>query len=77
MDGDQVCESELAREAVGAAERLRGERGQVVDVARLTLPEQRLEERIGEDAVVEVLLEAVQGGLAAGVLEETGHADTG
>ena len=37
---------------------------------RLPVPEERLEERVAQDAVVEELLEAVQRGLAAGVLVE-------
>jgi hypothetical protein len=39
---DEVLEAQLAREAVGAAERLGGEPGQVLDVVSLALAEQRL-----------------------------------
>jgi hypothetical protein len=46
---DEVVEAQLAREAVRAAERLSREPGQVLDVVRLPLPEQRLEQRIGEN----------------------------
>ena len=60
MDGDQVREPELAREAVGPAERLGGEHRQVLDVLRLALAEQRLQQRVAQDAVVEGLLEPVQ-----------------
>ena len=46
MDGDEVGEAELAGEPVGAAERLGGERREVVDVLRLPRAEQRLEQRV-------------------------------
>jgi hypothetical protein len=72
MNRDQMREAELVREAVRAAERLRGERGQVVDVLGLAGAEQRLQERIAQDARIEGVLEAVQRLLAAGVLEERG-----
>ena len=70
VDVDQVPESELARETVGAAEALRREHRQVLDVLRPALTEQRLKQRVGEHAVVEDLLEPVQRRLAAGVLVE-------
>jgi hypothetical protein len=41
----------------------------VVDVGGPTLAEQRLQQRVRQDAVVEDLLEAVKGLLTAGVLE--------
>jgi hypothetical protein len=67
---DEVPEAELAGEAVGAAERLSGEPGQVVDVGGHPLAEQRPEHRVGERLVVEELLEAVQYLITAGVLVE-------
>jgi len=70
VDVDEVLEAELAREAVRAAEGLGGEHREVLDVLRLPVTEQRLEERVAQDAVVEELLEAVQRGLASGVLVE-------
>lgn len=67
---DDVLKTELAAEAIGAAERLGGEPGQVVDVGGNALGEQSLQHRIGESLVVEQLLEAVQSLVAAGVLKE-------
>jgi hypothetical protein len=43
---DEVVEALLAREAVRATERLSREPGQVLDVVRLALPEQRLGENL-------------------------------
>ena len=66
MDLDQVGETQLAGEPVRAAEGLGGEGGQVVDVLGPAGAEERLEQRVGQDAVVEDLLEAVQPLLATG-----------
>jgi len=52
VDVDEVREPELAREAVRSAERLGGEHREMLDVLRLPLPEQRLEKRVAQDAVV-------------------------
>ena len=70
MDVDEVPEAELAGEAVRATERLRGEPRQVVHVAGLAGAEQRLQERVGEHAGVELVLEPVQARGAAGMLEQ-------
>jgi hypothetical protein len=53
VDGDEVGEPEFASEPVGAAEGLGGEGREVVDVLGLPGAEQRLQERVGERAVVE------------------------
>src|ERR1700722_19598925 len=71
---DQVREAQLPGEVVRAPERLRLERGEVVDVLRAARAEQRLEQRIGEDAGVEDIHEVTQGGGAPGVLEKSLHA---
>jgi hypothetical protein len=76
VHGDEVGEAELAAEAVGTAERLGGELGQVLDVARAPGAEQRLEQRVGQDAVVEDLFETVETRLAACVLEQRDHDGT-
>ena len=68
-----MCEAELSSEAVGAAEGLGGEGGQVIDVFRLACPEERLEEGILEDAAVERVLEAVQRRLAPNEFIERRH----
>src|SRR5262249_27598597 len=60
VDVDDVLKAELAREAVGAAERLGGEPGQVVDMGRDALGKEHLHDRVRERLVVEDLLEAVQ-----------------
>ncbi len=73
VDGDEVGEAEFAGEPVGAAEGLGGEGREVVDVLGLPGTEQRLQERVGEHAVVEGLLEAVQRLVPAGVLEQGRH----
>src|SRR5919106_1012483 len=70
---DHVLEAELAREAIGAAKRLGREPRQVVDVSRSAFCEQPLQYRIGEDLVIEQLLEAVKRLVAAGMLEQRGH----
>ena len=66
-------EAQLAREPTRTTEGLGRERGEVVDVIGTSGAEQRLQERIGEDAVVEDLLEAVQRLLPTGMLEQRGH----
>jgi hypothetical protein len=68
VDIDEMGESELSGEPVGAAERLCGERGEVVDVVGLAGTEERLEKRVGQYALVEERLEMVKGILASGVL---------
>ena len=73
VDGDEVGEAEFAGEPVGAAEGLGGEGREVVDVLGLPGAEQRLQERVGEHAVVEGLLQAVQRLVPAGVLEQGRH----
>ena len=65
-------EAQLAGEAVRAAERLGRERREVVDVLGLPRAEQGLEQRVGQHAVVEGLLQPVQRLLPARVLEQTG-----
>ena len=45
----------------------------MIDVLRLAAAEERLQERVAQDAGVEVVLEAVERLLAAGVLEEGRH----
>ena len=57
----------------GAAEALRREHGQVLDVLELAGTEERLQQRVAQHAVVEGLLEAMQGLLAAGMLEQRRH----
>jgi len=56
---DQVGESDLSGEAVRAAERFSGKRGEVVHMCRPSSPEQRLQQRIAQHAVVEGLLQAM------------------
>jgi hypothetical protein len=58
---------------VGTAEGLGGEPGQVLDVVGLALPEQRLQQWIGENLRVEEVFESVQAGVAAGVLVQARH----
>src|SRR3954466_5082503 len=70
MDVNEVREAELAREPVPTAEALCREHRQMLDVLWPPCAEQRLEQRIGEHAVVEDLLGPVQCGLAARVLVE-------
>jgi hypothetical protein len=70
VDGDQVGEAELAGEALGAAEGLGGEGGDVVDMLGLSATEEWLQERIGQDAVVESGLESMQGFFATGEFKE-------
>jgi hypothetical protein len=66
MHRDQVVEaSKLTSESVRSAEGLRRERGQVIDVVRLSLAEQWLQQRIRKHAVVERVLKSVEGFLTA------------
>src|ERR1700722_1760695 len=60
VDVDQMCEAELACEAIGTTKRLSGEGGEVIDVFGLTGTEERVQKRILEDAAVERFLEAMQ-----------------
>ena len=76
VHGDEVGEAEVGREAVGTAERLGRERRQVVYVLGPSVAEQRLQERVDEDAVVERLLEPVHCLLTACVLEQRRHRST-
>ena len=71
MDVDQVPEAELPGEAVSPAEGLRGEPCQVLHVVRLARAEQRPQQRVGEHARVEVILEPVQARQAIGVVPES------
>src|SRR5271170_1287178 len=73
MDVNRVFKAQLAGEAVGATERLGGEHRQVINVLRLTIAEQRLEQGVAEHTVVEDLLELVESLLAASVLEQRRH----
>src|SRR5262249_17435941 len=73
VDVDDVLKAELAREAVGAAERLGGEPGQVVDMGRDALGKEHLHDRVRERLVVEDLLEAVQRLVSARVFVQTLH----
>jgi hypothetical protein len=73
VDCNQMAEAQLTAEAVRATEGLRRERGQVIDVLGPSRAEQRLEHRIGQDAAVEQILEAVNRFLTAGVFVERRH----
>ena len=73
MHGDQVGETHLTGEPIRTAEGLGRERSQVVDMFGPTRSEHRLQQRIGQHAVVEDLLEAVQPVLTASMLEERFH----
>ena len=48
----------------------------MLDVLRLAGTEERLQQRVAQHAVVEGLLEAMQGLLTAGMLEQRGHLGT-
>ena len=61
MDLDQVGKPDLVGESSRTAEGFSGERGQVVDMLRLTGAEERLKDRVGENAGVEDILEVVDG----------------
>src|SRR4051812_19283444 len=67
---DQVVEPEPLGEAIRAAEGLSREPGQMLDVMFLLLAEHGPEDRVGEHLRVEDLLEAVETGIAAGMLVE-------
>jgi hypothetical protein len=73
VHGNEVAEAQLAREPIRTAEGLGRECGQVVDVIGPSGAEERLQERVGEDAVVKELLEAVERFFAAGMFEQCGH----
>ena len=61
MDVYQVGKPKLLGEAVGTAEGLSGEGGQVIDVLGLARSEEWLKKRIFEGAAVERLFEAMKG----------------
>ncbi|GAA1679086.1 hypothetical protein GCM10009733_089910 [Nonomuraea maheshkhaliensis] len=70
MGADEQREpAHFSGEGVGAAEGLRREGGQVIDVGGPARAEERLEQRVGQQAAVEDLDELVQLVLAARVLE--------
>ena len=73
MHVDQVLKAELTRESVRATKALGREHRQVIDVLRLALTEQRLQQRIAQNTVVEQLLEAMEALLAASVLKQRRH----
>lgn len=60
MNIDEMCEAELSGEAIWATKGFNSEGGEVIDMFRLSGPEERLEQRIFEDAAVERALEAMQ-----------------
>ena len=60
MDIDQVCEAEFACEVIGTTKRLSREGGQAIDVFGLAGSEERLQERVLEDAAAERVFETVQ-----------------
>jgi hypothetical protein len=68
VDIYEMGESKFPGEPIGAAERLGGERSEVVDVLWLAGTEERLEKRVGQHARVEERLEIVKSILASGVL---------
>jgi hypothetical protein len=69
---DHVLKAELSGEPIRAAERLRGEPGQLIDVIRSPFHEQPPQHRIGEDFRVGQLLEGAAP-LPACMLVETCH----
>jgi hypothetical protein len=71
-----MLEPEFTGEAVGTAEGLAGERGQMVDVQGIARTEEGLEQWISEDAGVEDVLQVVQRLVAARMLVEGGHTRT-
>ena len=73
MDRDQMCETQLAGEAIRAAKRLGREGREVVDVLGPALAEELDQERVREDLRVEPLLELVDRGLSPGVLVQRRH----
>jgi hypothetical protein len=73
VDIDEMSEAELAGEPVRATEGFGGEGGEVINVFRLPGPEERLEQRIFEDAAVEGVLEAMQRFLPACEFVEGRH----
>jgi hypothetical protein len=74
MNVDQVLKTELTREAVRATEALGREHRHVIDVLRLALAEQRLQQRIAQNTVVEQLLQTMEALLAASMLKQRRHA---
>jgi hypothetical protein len=71
VDVDQMAEStQLLGESVGTTERFGGECGQMIDVLRLAGAEERLPDRIGQDARIERVFESVECSLATGELIE-------
>ena len=73
MHLNQMREPEFAREPVRTAERFGRKRREVIHMLRLARTEQWLQKRIGEHAVVEELLEAMDPRLAPGVFEQGRH----
>lgn len=74
VDIDQMGESQLLGEAVGTTERFGGKGGQMIDVLGLAGTEERLQDRIGQDARIERVFEPVECSLATGELIERRHA---
>jgi hypothetical protein len=72
VDIDDVLGAELAGETGGAAERLRGKPGQVIDVMGAPLCEQLLQHRVSERFGVEHLLQVVQRFISTRVLVKRG-----
>jgi hypothetical protein len=70
---DQVIESQLFGEAIRAAEGLRGERSEMIDMFESAGTEKRLQNRIGQDTGVEDVFQVVQGFFPAGVLKKRGQ----
>jgi hypothetical protein len=71
MDLNQVFEpADVATEPIGSSERLRRERGQMIDVLRLTRAEQRLQERIRQHRRIERGLQTVDAFVASCKFEQ-------
>jgi hypothetical protein len=73
MHVDEMRKTNLSRESVRTAEGLRREPREVLDVKRLPFVEQHLQHRIGEDLLVEELLEPMKRVVPACVLVKTLH----
>jgi hypothetical protein len=71
VDVDDVLKARSSSETVGATKRLHREPGQMVDVCRHPLFELHLEYRVGQDRVLEELLDAVKSFVTAGVLKQS------
>lgn len=69
---DQVIEPDLSGEPVRAAEGLRGERGQVINMVWLTRTEQRNQHRVSQDLSVEQLFQAMDARLTAATSNRLG-----